>query len=182
VETHFEAFASDQTLKGMMIVGYKKAINSDEFAQYFERHGFADVDPNRWYLAQDLLDVFNDMLADAHGTLDFVSIGIAIAPNLGIPPTLDLHSPEQVFGFIGNAQAATTFTSHPGYIRSEQIDKTHYTIRARTVMPDDMIYGVMYAFARGFVPTGSHISLTYTPDGKRRDFGDEYTSMELKWE
>jgi hypothetical protein len=49
-------------------------------------------------------------------------------------------------------------------------------------MPDDMIYGIMYAFAQDFVPSGSQFRLVYVPDGQRRDSGDEYTLMELKWE
>jgi hypothetical protein len=181
VKTHFSAFSDDHEVRGATIIGYKSALNSEEFAFFFESRGLKEVDPEGWYPAQNVMDVFNDMLDASHGFLDFVSIGISTAPNLRFPPSVDLHSAESVLTALSMLPNAMIRSSKPGYISADLLNNQHYVIKARSAMPDDMLYGILYALTKGFVSNPATIVLSYPPDGKRRDYGDEYTDYELKW-
>jgi hypothetical protein len=182
MKTHFSAFSDDHEVRGALIIGYKSALNYEEFASFFEAHGLKEVDPAAWYPAQQVLDVFNDMLDAAHGFLDFVSIGIAAASYLSFPPNVDRHSSESVLTAMSVIPDTLVRSRQPGYVTTERIDAQHYSIKVRSTMPDDMQYGILYAFAKGFVPNVSSIVLSYPPNGKRRDYGDEYTAFDLKWD
>jgi hypothetical protein len=181
MKTHFSALSDDHQLRGALIIGYKTALNSEEFASFFEAHGLQVVDADRWYPAQQVLDVFNDMMEASHGFLDFVSIGIAAVPNMRFPPTVDLHSPESVLAALPTIPDMMVRSSRPGYAAVEPVSAQCYRIKVRSTMPDDIIYGTLYALAKGFVADPTTIVLSYPPDAKRRDYGDEYTNYELRW-
>ena len=170
MKTHFSAFSEDHEVRGSTIIGYKTAINNKNFAHFFEARGFKEVDPDQWYPAQNVMDVFNDMLEQSHGLMDFVGIGMATAPHLRLPPTVDRHNADQVLTALSTLPSAMIRSSRPGYLNVERISKTHCRITARSAMPDDMLYGIIYALARDFVQKVSSITLVYPPDGSRRDF------------
>jgi hypothetical protein len=52
------------------------------------------------------------------------------------------------------------------------------------VYPDDMSYGILYGYARRFLPPGTKFKVYYDPDVLPRDQGgsENYTIIHISWE
>jgi hypothetical protein len=50
------------------------------------------------------------------------------------------------------------------------------------VVPDEMLYGMIYGFASQFAPRPDRLAVSFPPNGTRRDSGDEFTLVDLRWE
>jgi hypothetical protein len=181
--TRFTALSDDHQLRGILIIAYKNAIESEEYAGLFAKHGLAHIEHDEWYPAQQLLDVFSDMLDDdSQDKFDFVSIGIASALSLGFPPDIDRSDPEQVLRVLVTIHASVVRTSHPGYVHIERHDDRHFRVNICSAFPDDVLYGSLYTIATNIMPEPSHIYIAYPDGGKRHDFGDEFTMYDVMWE
>ena len=53
-----------------------------------------------------------------------------------------------------------------------------------TTTPDDMSYGLLYAYARRFLPPGTQFTVYYDPDIPARDYGGdrEETIIHIEWD
>ena len=71
-----------------------------------------------------------------------------------------------------------------GGIVIEKIGDTHYKTTHTVIYPDDLSYGVLYGYARRFLPPGTRFMVYYDEEVIPRDQGgqDGYTIIYISWE
>ena len=71
-----------------------------------------------------------------------------------------------------------------GGITVEKIAEKHYKTSHTVIYPDDMSYGVLFGFARRFLPPGTPFKVYYDPEIPPRDRGGEQdaTIIHIEWE
>lgn len=160
-----------------------ESINRDNYFDILEEHGFTDIDPNNWYLVQDLLNVINAINERDGAMMDLVSIGIAAGDNSILPPQVRELSLREFFMGYGQIYQRIYRNGDAGEIQVKMAEENHLTITLiRIPYPDDLMYGVLYSFARQFARNGEQFTLAYDDELTRIDQGGESTVIHLTWE
>lgn len=143
-----------------------------------------DLDPEQWYPTHKLLDALNE-LADMPGlTSNLVAIGMMVGSIVSMPPELENPTLDQVLMVWNDVYQGLHRNGDVGSIRCEKVAEKHYKTLHMDVYPDDLSYGIQYAYARRFLPPHTHFKVFYDPDILPRDYGgqDEVTIIHTKWE
>ncbi len=114
--------------------------------------------------------------------MDFVSIGMRLADTVKYPPGMEQLPFKEALVRSGEAQKLNTRGSDIGYIKVEFIADKHAVIHTRSVLPDNMLYGINYAFARHMLPKGTHFTEYFDKTAPRHDDGAVETVFHLEWE
>lgn len=180
--SYFKPLSPDQELLGILVKGYPSAINYDNFKEIYAKHGLGDVDPNKWYPAQSIANVVNEIADTQTGAMfDFVSIGMAMIDEVPIPGIGQLSLVDTMKGLDAFLHQ-TVRGSDIGHVKVEQVSDKHLKIYTRAIPPDDVVYGTYYALARKILPEGTGFTVFYDPDAPRRDDGAEETIIHIKWD
>jgi hypothetical protein len=179
---YFKPLSNDQELLGILVKTYPSAINYDNFKEIYAKHGLDNVDPNKWYPAQSIANVVNEIADVQTGAMfDFVSIGIAMIDELPIPGIGQLSFVDIMKGLDAVLQQ-TNRGSDTGYVKVEEVSDKHLKIHIRSIAPDDVVYGSYYALARKSLAKGTSFTVFYDPDAPRRDDGAQETIIHIKWD
>jgi len=148
-----------------------------------EKHGIVGLDPFSWYPVQMLLDATNELTRHANMTSNFVAIGMKIGEHVPLPPEMVNPTLEEVLMIWDDLYQGLHRGGDVGHIRIEKVSNTYFKTIQSGLYPDDMSYGVLYAYGRRFLPPGTEYEVFYDPDVIPRDQGGtgEATYINIKW-
>jgi hypothetical protein len=177
----------DVEIIGLMANAYIHNLQNKDTLPIFEKYGMTDIDLNTWYPANQFMDALNEMVASGKNySSAFVAIGMEIGKTLPMPPELANPTLGDVLTLVWDAGYKAVHRNHDGNIggvATEKINDKHYKTIHTHLYFDDMSYGIAYAFAKRFLPEGTHFTVYYDPDLPQRDMDDaETTVLHIKWE
>jgi hypothetical protein len=166
-------------LRGNTVQAFLQSVMHPDFANILAKHGFADIDPDIWYPLQDVLNVMRDISQGSNATMSLVSIGIAAAENSAYPPEVEALPADQFFALYCDVYPTRHRGGDAGWVEFEKVSHDHLILRFQSPYPDDMLYGLVYGYARRFFGKGTHFSVMYDDEVLRRDQGGEVTVVHI---
>lgn len=170
-------------INGITVLSLIQNVQHDEMASVLEKYRFERVDPERWYKLQDVLNALEEIGGGSNAMTNFVSIGMS-AGDLGVkqlPPEVKDMSITEFLAAYQKVYQTRHRNGRPGEVISEQVADGHIVIKwIDTPYPDDIMYGVIYAYARHFL-AGKYFTLRYDPELHRDKHGGDVTIMHLQW-
>ncbi len=177
----YQVFHPDHETTVHYLLGMKNAINSDNFAELFEKSGLLDKKPDEWFFEQILLDIFNELAERGSATLDFVAIGIQLAKDLEFPPEFLPLPFEEKLSTLASQYGEFNRGTDVGYVQGSLVAPQHVLYRIKTPEPDDIWYGIFYGCAKRFIPKDTPFLVYYDEEIPRREEGGEETLIHIKW-
>lgn len=177
----YQAFDPANEVIGATAMALINNIQSDEIVPLLEKNGLADMEPDQWYPLQDVLNVMSDISENPNATTNFVSVGMAAA-TIGIqsrPPEAQQAPLRQILEQYGEYFPTRFRNGDLGFVRTQVVNDDHFIVEVKTAFPDDIFYGIMYAYARHYKPEGKHFTVKYDENASRRDFGAEVTLIHI---
>jgi len=178
----YTTFDPNAELNGRTVLGFIRNVNHEDIESILIRHHLNKIDPEKWYNLQALLDVLTDISNDFNSTENLVAVGIA-AGELGImylPPELKNFTREQLFESYDRLLYATRHRGNAGNITFVKESPTHFKMITHIPYPDDIFYGVFYAYLRHFNQPGGHFILRYDDTAPRHDHGGPTTIYHIE--
>lgn len=175
--SRFTAFDPRTEINGRTASSLFTNINHTEIEDILRRHGFEQIDPDKWYPIQSILDVLRDVSKGDNSSSNLVAIGMEAA-RLGIqalPPQVSHLSIGEFFIEYGKIYQLRHRSGDIGYVRTEIVDADHVILYTKMPYPDDLGYGIFFTYARHFCPKNKRFLLQYDENVARRDNGGEET-------
>jgi hypothetical protein len=166
---------------GLLLSAFADNIQGDETRPVMEKHGMVNLAPMEWYPAQTLLDALNELGENPNTLFNFIAIGMGIGETVPMPPGVENPSLEQVLHLWDSLYQGLHRGGDAGKISIEKVNDTYFKTYQNGLYPDDMSYGVLYAYGKRFLPLGTHYSVFYEPDSPSRDQGGEQTIISIQW-
>lgn len=155
---------------------------ADQIAPYLSTYHLINLREDQWYPLQNLLDLFND-LNKSHLVPSFVAIGMSIANVALMPDSLNQPTLPQVLEGWNEHYQVNHRNGYIGRKITQKLEEKHYLLTLDGgVYPDDLEYGVVYGFAKRFLPAETPFTVWYDEDVKRLDEGGTKTVIHVKWE
>lgn len=171
-------------LTGSTAMALLTHVNSEQTLPILQRRGLDQIDPTAWYPAQRVLDVLSDISELPGAMWDFVAIGMA-AGEIGysnLPETMRtmhfadfLEQYARVFAMRHRNSNPTTL------VESVRNGNQHVQLIFDVPYPDDLIYGIFYAYARRFLPKGKAFTVRYDELTPRKEQGGPKTTLHIMW-
>jgi len=157
-------------------------INKENVQPILEKHGLVNIDPEKWYPLQTWMDVLNDIEETGSSMSDFVSLGLAIAETAVLPPEIENASFEEFCAGMDYAYQMNHRGGDVGHYVAEKIADGHMKVTVTAPYPDDQAYGVLYGFARRFLPTSTDFVVEYDENIPRKEMGGTETIVHITWD
>jgi hypothetical protein len=169
---------------GQVLRSFTDNLQGEETRPLMEKHGMADLDPMGWYPVQKLLDGLNDIAENPNVTFNMVAIGMKIGEMVPLPPEMENPTLADVLYIWDDLYQGLHRGADVGRITVEKVNDKHYITRHSNPYPDDMSYGILYAYGRRFLPPGTGFTVFYDPDIKSRDQGGdaEAVTIHIQWD
>ena len=178
----YTVFSKDHETRGSVIIPYRDSINIANYDDIFIRNGLGNVDPDKWYPMQKLVDVFNELARAKSGVMmDFVSIGTKMGEDLQPPPELQDMTYLDLIRGLEQTYAYHNRGTDIGYIRGEVVSDNQVTVHYRCPFPDDLLYGSLWGCSKKFLPDGTHFVVKYDDRAKRMEDGGAETIIHVTW-
>ncbi len=167
---------------GQNIRAFVENLQGDDTTPIVQKYGLANVDPNGWYPAHDLIEALNEIAANPNSSANMVAIGMVIGKIVPMPPGLENPSLGQVLMIWNDLYQFIHRNGDPGAILCEQVNEKHYKTIHSDLYPDDFSYGIVYGYGRRFLPPGTQYKVFYDPEATPRDAGGDVTIIHVSWE
>lgn len=170
-------------ISGEALQGLINNLQSDEITPYLMKYGLEDIQPERWYSLQNFQALLNELEANGNAMLNMVAIGMSVAGVAAMPPGLNDPTLDTMLESWNEHYQHSHRYGDIGHKSAEKVEKNHYRlILDHCVYPDDMEYGVLYGFARRFLPSSTPFMVWYDNDVQRLDQGGTQTVIHVRWE
>lgn len=168
---------------GQNIRAFTDNLESDLTAPIMRKYGLWNVAPDGWYPVVNLLDALNEMAETTGGWSSMVAIGMEIGRIIPIPPHIENPTLPDVLAIWNDLYQYLHRNGETGEIRVERVSEKHYKTIHTDLYPDDLGYGILYSYARRFLPPGTQFKVFYDPDLPGRDTaGGDKTVLHVTWE
>ncbi|GIK67440.1 MAG: hypothetical protein BroJett018_52340 [Chloroflexota bacterium] len=166
---------------GAMSNIFVENLLGDVTAPIFKKYGLMNINLDKWYPLHPILSAFNELAQIPDVTSNMVAIGMKFGEAM---PLDDQVRPFETLlmgwdeGYQMHHRGADV-----GRIWIEKVTHTHFKTFYTIVYPDNFSYGVLYGFAKRFLPKGTNFTVFYDPDVPARDYGGttDYTVIHLKY-
>lgn len=175
-------YSSDATVLGAVVLSILGASRLEDLEPYFKKYGIAQCCPTDYYPVEPLSHMVDDIVHDRHtmdSMFDFVSMGIANALAIPLPPEVDTL--EKWLTIFEGRYKTLYHGTDVGYVKCERVGKNHYQLHIRWPWADDIGYGMVYGMCKRFLPLGSHYDVYYDESVDRADEGAEETLLHVEW-
>lgn len=168
---------------GLLLNSWYDNLQGDEVRPIMEKHGMVNLEPHTWYPVQMLLDATNEIAERFNMTPNFVAIGMKIGQEVPIPPGMENPTLEEVLMIWDDLYQGLHRGGDVGGIKIVKVSDTYFKTIQSGIYPDDMSYGVLYAYGQRFLPRGTSFDVFYDPDVTPRDQGGtgEATYINIEW-
>lgn len=180
--TSYQVFHPDHEVIGQTVLDLQNAVGGETIYPIYQKHGLGDVDPKAWYPMQKMLDALQELGQQGGTMFDLISVGMKTVENLLLPPEAAFLSLVELFQLSSNVYQLNSRGSNIGGAKCEVVSDRYVKMHYTTPLPDDFMYGIVYGYAKHFLPRGSHVVAFYDPDIPRRDEGGDTTIIHAKWE
>ncbi len=169
---------------GVNFHAFTENLHGEFTRPIMEKHKVADVEPFGWYPAVNLLNALNEIAANPNVVFNMVAIGMKIGENTPLPPEMENPALEDVLMVWDDMYQSLHRNGDMGGIKCEKLGEKHYSTAHTNPYPDDMSYGILYAYAKRFLPEGTHFTVSYDPESPARDYGgtSDATIINIRWE
>jgi hypothetical protein len=173
---------SSTEVLGVNIIAYIDNIQGDETKPIAQKYGVFNPQPDQWYKTLSLLDALNEMAQQPNVTFNFVAIGMEIGRICPMPPGMQNPTIEEVLMIWNDLYQGLHRNGDVGLIRVEKESDSHFKTIHTDVYPDDFSYGILYGFAKRFLPAGTSFKVAYDQQQPPRDYGGLGASiLHLTW-
>ena len=174
----------DAETLGQLLSAFTDNLQGRQMLPIMEKHNMVDLDPMAWYPMQRLLGALNELMLNTNNVPNMVAIGMKIGELVQLPPEMENPTLPEVLMIWDDLYQVLHRGSGVGRITWEKIDDKHYTTTHTNPYPDDMSYGILYAYGKRFLPPGTWFKVFYDPDFPARDYGGttEGTTIHIQWE
>jgi hypothetical protein len=157
-------------------------IQSEEIEPVLRKHNISEIDPQKWYKAQDFLNALNELHKSYGAMGNMVAVGMSVAEKMVTPPELANAPLPTILGLWNDLyHLQHRGGANMGYVKTEQLGETHYRTIHDHLYPDDFVYGLAYGMARRFLPRGTNFQVKYVEDAPRKDKGGDITVIDVIW-
>jgi hypothetical protein len=168
---------------GINIRAFADNLQSFETKPVMQKYGFVDVAPDGWYPLQRLMDGLNEIAECPGMSANMVAIGMKVGTITPAAPHLPNPTLWDVLTCWNDVYQMIHRKGDVGQIVAEKVDDKHYRIVHTCLYPDDFNYGMVYGYARRFLPPGTDFTVFYDPDITPRDQGGNGpTIIHVTWE
>ena len=173
----------DAEVIGTLVYTYTDNLQAEEIRPVIEKYGLVDVDRFGWYSLSNLLKVLNELSHNANVMSNMVAIGMKIGADIPMPPGMENPTLPEVLMVWNDLYQAVHRNADVGKVVIEKVTDTHYKTIHSNPYPDDMTYGIMYAYGQRFLPRGSGFTVYYDEDEPARDHGgtSDSTIVHITW-
>jgi hypothetical protein len=170
-------------LLGMYLSSYINNLQSIETKPIVEKYGLVNLEPQAWYPAHKWLDALNELSDHPNQSPNTLAIGMEIGKLVPVPPDLESPTLEQMLMGLGFAYQAAHRNGDIGNLVCEKVAENHYKVICTDLYPDDLTYGIVYTFARRFLPPKTLFKVYYDEQITPRDKGGNGpTVIHVSWE
>jgi flagellar hook protein FlgE len=169
-------------VQGGVLAALTSNLQTEAIAPYLAQFNMDHIDPDEWYPTKNYLDLLNELGEKENLTTNFVAIGMTVAETAYMPPEMEgLPFSEFVLGW-NDHYYANHRNADIGSKIVEKVGDRHYQIIMDSIYPDDMEYGILYGFAKRYLPAGTDFTVWYDEDVQRKDHGGEETVVHVSWD
>ncbi|MBZ0304545.1 MAG: hypothetical protein K8I82_00625 [Anaerolineae bacterium] len=166
---------------GASIQGFIRSMTAHNYLWMVSKHGYDNLDPNKWYPLQNFLDFMNDIIKLPNLTMNMVTLGMDVAKFTDVPPEMEVITFEQMVEGWNAVYQGNFRNGYAGHKTAIKVADQHYkVVHENTIMPDDLEYGILYGFAKRFL-AGTQFTVWYDEDLPRMDQGGDQTVIHVKW-
>ncbi len=169
-------------LTGQTVRAFFANLNSDEIRPYLDEYGIHNVDPAGWYSLKDLLEIMNVIAQHEDAGYNFVAIGVSAADLSPLTPEVE-HMPFSKFLEIyADIYHSRHRGGDAGRVEVEPVGSHHAALILQVPYPDDVMYGLIYGFARRILPPGHGFMVYYDENTLHKDDGGAETIIHIEWD
>jgi hypothetical protein len=163
---------------GQAVLTLLENINYEQIEPILKKYKLDQIDPERWYPAQTLFNIYREVAEGDNGDENLMAIGVKAAETAVLPPEvttleafLQLIDPAYRMNFrnISDDDSYKVLAMEPGYAR----------VANNTPTPDHAAYGILWGFAR--MLTGRNSDFRVTALSNTNELSDEATVFEITW-
>ena len=178
-----KSVSSRTEFSGAALLSILQNLNSQEIEPFARKYDLEQIDPDGWYPLQNFLNFLNELTQHPNLVPNMVALGLGISELALMPLQLENSTFEEVVKGWDLHYQANFRNGDVGRKTTIQVGRRHYKIiHDRTVIPDDVEYGVLYGFARQFLPQGTYFKVWYDEDVLRMDHGGDQTVLHVAWD
>jgi hypothetical protein len=155
----FDSAAQGEVL-GYSLAALPACIKATEIQPLLERHGFANIQPDKWYPQQDIINLYRDIEEGRSNVSEnLVSIGIKSVETMQFPP--EINTMQSVL----QAMISSYDTVHRNALPGEgtwlkALGDQHVQVIVNTPYPTDIFYGYYWGLMSKYVPAGMDFTIT----------------------
>jgi hypothetical protein len=167
---------------GENIRAFADNLRAFETRPVMQKYGLVDIHPDLWYPLQPLLDGLNELSQCPGISANLVAIGMEIGMITPVTPHIQSPTLWDVLMNWNEVYQVIHRNGDVGCITCEKVGDKHYKTIHTCLYPDDFNYGMLYGYARRFLPPGTDFTVFYDPDVKPRDQGGtDATIIHVAW-
>lgn len=168
---------------GQNLRAFTDNLMHDESFHVAQKYGLVDLNPNEWYPAQSLLDFLYELLNSPNSSPNMVAIGMEIGKIVPMPPEMSDPKLGDALMVWDSLYQYLHRGGDVGKIMCQKVDNKHYKLLLTDIYPDDFSYGIIYGYARRFLPRGTKFTVYYDENTVCRDKGGNGpTIIHVSWE
>jgi hypothetical protein len=158
-------------VSGRYLQSFISNLQGYETKPVVEKFGLLDINPDAWYPCQSFLDVLNELGKRPNNSQNTVAIGMEIGKMIPAPPGMENATLEQMLMGIDYAYQGAHRNGEIGKYICEKQSENHLKLTYNDLYPDDLTYGIIYSFARRFLPPQTAFKVYYDTVIIPRDLG-----------
>lgn len=153
-------------------------------AELVRKYDLSGISPTDWVPTQRFLNILND-LRDERSMSSFMSVLVTVGMGIGGAVRVPVEDPclSDVLTTWNEVYQGLHRNADVGAITCEALEATHYRMTFTDLYPDDVSYGILYGYAKRFLPMGTQFTIYYDPKVTPRDRGGDSgrTVIHIKW-
>jgi hypothetical protein len=158
-------------------------LQADETRPIMQRHGLDNIQQDKWYPAHKWMEALNQLAREVNLSSNLVAIGMEIGKIVPMPPGVENPDLPQVLTLWDGVYQYLHRNGDAGKIVCEKVNDKHYTTTHTDLYPDDFTYGIIYGYAKRFLPPGTRFKVFYDEKITPRDRGGTGpTVIHVSWE
>jgi hypothetical protein len=145
--------ASPETeVLGASLLALPVCLKADEILPVLAKHGFANIDPDKWYPQQNILQLYRDIVEGRTNVSEnMVSIGIKSVDTMPFPQ--EVNTIEAALQMVISSYTPVHRNIQPGEGGVlMKISDNHYQILLNVPYPDDIFYGYYWGILKKYTP------------------------------
>jgi hypothetical protein len=168
IAQEYIASSPEAEIIGALMLALVQNLKADELVPMLKTYGLADIDPNKWYPQQLVLDFFKAVAANSVNVSEnFVAMGMKSMDMLPIDPRVKTFE-ESITAFDSTNQQITRNIPADEVLMIAESTPDHVLLIANMPYPIDMVYGYVWVLARRYKPANRSFTVTRvdnpTPD------------------